>query len=63
MIEDFFTICPNAVVATEVALEDIEKLIRPLGLYMKRSLYIPRLSQEYLGKSWTHVTQLHGIGK
>ncbi|PHU25267.1 hypothetical protein BC332_03599 [Capsicum chinense] len=63
VVEDFFTMCPNAVAATEVAPEDIEKLIRPLGLYTKRSLSIPQLSQEYLGKSWTHVTQLHGIGK
>ncbi|CAN4123491.1 unnamed protein product [Withania somnifera] len=63
VIEDFFTLCPNAVAATEVAPEDIEKLIRPLGIYTKRSLAIPQLSQEYLGKTWTHVTQLHGVGK
>ncbi|XP_060192914.1 methyl-CpG-binding domain protein 4-like protein [Lycium barbarum] len=63
VLAEFFTLCPNAVVATEVAAEDIENLIRPLGLYRKRSLDIQRLSQEYLGKTWTHVTQLHGIGK
>ncbi|XP_055805182.1 methyl-CpG-binding domain protein 4-like protein isoform X2 [Solanum dulcamara] len=63
VVEEFFTLCPNAMAATEVAVGDIEKLIRPLGLYTKRSLAIPRLSQEYLGKTWTHVTQLHGIGK
>ncbi|XP_004231530.2 methyl-CpG-binding domain protein 4-like protein isoform X1 [Solanum lycopersicum] len=63
VVDEFFTLCPNAVAATEVAVEDIEKLLRPLGLYTKRSLSIPRLSQEYLGKNWTHVTQLHGIGK
>ncbi|KAG5620408.1 hypothetical protein H5410_005626 [Solanum commersonii] len=63
VVDEFFTLCPNAVAATEVAVEDIEKLLRPLGLYTKRSLAIPRLSQEYLGKTWTHVTQLHGIGK
>lgn len=63
VVEEFFTLCPNAMAATEVAVEDIEKLLRPLGLYNKRSLAIPRLSQEYLGNTWTHVTQLHGIGK
>ncbi|KAH0695936.1 hypothetical protein KY289_013418 [Solanum tuberosum] len=63
VVDEFFTLCPNAVAATEVAVEDIEKLLRPLGLYTKRSLAIPRLSQEYLGETWTHVTQLHGIGK
>ncbi|MCD7467679.1 hypothetical protein HAX54_005239 [Datura stramonium] len=63
VLAEFFTLCPNAVAATEVAAEDIEKLLRPLGLYRKRSLDIPQFSQEYLGKTWTHVTQLHGIGK
>ncbi|KAJ8548858.1 hypothetical protein K7X08_029839 [Anisodus acutangulus] len=60
VLAEFFSLCPNAVAATEVAAEDIENLIRPLGLYRKRSLDIQRLSQEHLGK---HVTQLHGIGK
>ncbi|KAK4348148.1 hypothetical protein RND71_034487 [Anisodus tanguticus] len=63
VLAEFFSLCPNAVAATEVAAEDIENLIRPLGLYRKRSLDIQRLSQEYLGETWTHVTQLHGIGK
>ncbi|PON85984.1 DNA-3-methyladenine glycosylase I [Trema orientale] len=63
IISDLFTLCPNAKAATEVASEEIEKIIRPLGLHRKRAAMIQRFSQEYLEESWTHVTQLHGIGK
>nr|XP_016435738.1 PREDICTED: uncharacterized protein LOC107761959 [Nicotiana tabacum]XP_016435739.1 PREDICTED: uncharacterized protein LOC107761959 [Nicotiana tabacum] len=63
VLSELFTLCPNAMAATEVAPEDIKKLIQPLGIYRKRTRMIQRLSQEYLGESWTHVTQLHGIGK
>ncbi|XP_052207222.1 uncharacterized protein LOC127811413 isoform X2 [Diospyros lotus] len=63
VIYELFSLCPNAKAATEVAPEEIEKVIKTLGLQKKRSLMIQRFSQEYLGQSWTHVTQLHGVGK
>ncbi|KAF9626608.1 hypothetical protein IFM89_036469 [Coptis chinensis] len=47
----------------EVVTEDIEKVIKSLGLFRKRAQMIQRLSQEYLEDGWTHVTQLHGVGK
>lgn len=63
VILDLFTLCPNAKTATEVDTEEIEKVIQTLGLQKKRAAMIQRFSQEYLEESWTHVTQLHGIGK
>nr|POE52727.1 isoform 4 of methyl-cpg-binding domain protein 4-like protein [Quercus suber] len=63
VISNLFTLCPDAKTATEVAKEEIEKIIKTLGLQKKRALMIQRLSQEYMGESWTHVTQLHGVGK
>ena len=63
IISDLFTLCPDAKAATEVASGEIEKIIQPLGLHRKRALMIQRFSREYLEESWTHVTQLHGIGK
>lgn len=63
VIFDLFTLCPDAKAATEVATEDIEKTIKTLGLHKKRALMIQHLSREYLEESWTHVTQLHGVGK
>ncbi|XP_052196779.1 methyl-CpG-binding domain protein 4-like protein isoform X2 [Diospyros lotus] len=63
VISELFSLCPNAKAATEVAPEEIEKVIKTLGLQKKRSVMIQQFSQEYLGQSWTHVTQLHGVGK
>ncbi|XP_044477340.1 methyl-CpG-binding domain protein 4 isoform X2 [Mangifera indica] len=63
VISELFTLCPDAKTATEVAPEEIEKIIQTLGLQKKRALMIQRFSQEYLWEDWTHVTQLHGIGK
>ncbi|KAF3436637.1 hypothetical protein FNV43_RR19383 [Rhamnella rubrinervis] len=63
VISDLFTLCPNAKAATDVATEEIEKIITSLGLQKKRAVMIQRLSQEYLGENWTFVTQLHGVGK
>lgn len=63
MISDLFALCPDAMTATEVEEKEIETLIKPLGLQKKRAKMIQRFSHEYLQESWTHVTQLHGVGK
>ncbi|XP_004309787.1 PREDICTED: methyl-CpG-binding domain protein 4 [Fragaria vesca subsp. vesca] len=62
VISNFFSLCPTAKAATEVALRDIEEVIRSLGLH-KRAEMIQRMSEEYLGESWTHVPELYGVGK
>ncbi|KAL9670285.1 hypothetical protein QQ045_007836 [Rhodiola kirilowii] len=63
VIPNFFNLCPNAETATKVATDDIEKVIQSLGLQKKRALMIQPTSTEYLEDTWTHVTQLHGVGK
>lgn len=63
VLPHLFRLCPNAKTATEVTTEQIASVIKSLGLYNKRALMIQRLSREYLGESWTHATQLHGVGK
>ncbi|KAF8405636.1 hypothetical protein HHK36_007712 [Tetracentron sinense] len=63
VISELFSLCPNAKTATQVATEEIEKVIQTLGLQKKRAIMIQRFSWEYLEESWTHVTQLHGVGK
>ncbi|WCJ44805.1 Methyl-CpG-binding domain protein 4-like protein [Euphorbia peplus] len=63
VLDDFFALCPDAKAATQATREEIQTVIRPLGLYRKRSNMIKRMSEEYLRDDWTHVTSLHGIGK
>ncbi|KAL2938965.1 Methyl-CpG-binding domain protein 4-like protein [Bienertia sinuspersici] len=59
----FFDVCPNAEAAVGADLIRISSLIQSLGLHRKRAAMIQRFSREYLSDNWTHVTQLHGIGK
>ena len=63
VISDFFTLCPDAKAAIEAETEEIEKVIASLGLQKKRAVMIQWLTHEYLADDWTHVTQLHGVGK
>ncbi|CAH2051992.1 unnamed protein product [Thlaspi arvense] len=63
VISDLFALCPNAKTATEVEEKEIEILIKPLGLQKKRAKMMQLFSFEYLQESWTHVTQLYGVGK
>nr|XP_007163978.1 hypothetical protein PHAVU_L0004001g [Phaseolus vulgaris]ESW35972.1 hypothetical protein PHAVU_L0004001g [Phaseolus vulgaris] len=63
IVSDFFKLCPDAKSCTEVSREEIEETIKTLGFQHKRAKMLKRLSEEYLDESWTHVTQLHGVGK
>ncbi|OWM64663.1 methyl-CpG-binding domain protein 4-like protein [Punica granatum] len=63
ILEKLFSEFPNAQAAADAPEERIEEIIRTLGLQKKRSCMIKRMSQEYLDHGWTHVTQLHGVGK
>ncbi|KAL9995794.1 putative DNA glycosylase [Helianthus debilis subsp. tardiflorus] len=63
VISDFFNLCPDAKTHTKVPAEAIENLLTPLGLQKVKTERIQRLSEGYLWDDWTHITQLHGVGK
>ncbi|KAG8237712.1 hypothetical protein J437_LFUL017500 [Ladona fulva] len=52
---------PQAVMSG--SLEEMEELIRPLGLQRKRAKTILQFSGEYITKPWIYPNELHGIGK
>ncbi|XP_039163645.1 methyl-CpG-binding domain protein 4-like protein isoform X3 [Eucalyptus grandis] len=62
-LDALFKEYPDATKAAEASIETLESIIQPLGLKRKRARMIVRMSREYLDESWTHVTQLHGVGK
>ncbi|KAF8038261.1 hypothetical protein BT93_B0957 [Corymbia citriodora subsp. variegata] len=62
-LDALFKEYPDATKAAEASVETLESIIQALGLKRKRARMIIRLSREYLDESWTHVTQLHGVGK
>ncbi|CAL0332923.1 unnamed protein product [Lupinus luteus] len=63
VLSNLFNLCPNAKSCVEVEEGEIEQVIRTLGLESKLAKALQRLSHEYLHESWTHVTQLHCVGK
>ncbi|KAJ0969777.1 hypothetical protein J5N97_022654 [Dioscorea zingiberensis] len=64
VLRKLFCICPDAKsMAWDVDEEEIEEAITTLGLQKTRAKKMKRFSQEYLEHDWTHVTQLHGVGK
>nr|XP_043624813.1 uncharacterized protein LOC122596326 isoform X2 [Erigeron canadensis] len=63
VISEFFSLCPDAKTALEVPLDAIQRVIKTLGFHITRTWRIHIFSQEYLYKDWTHITQLHGVGK
>ncbi|XP_046406484.1 methyl-CpG-binding domain protein 4-like [Ischnura elegans] len=52
---------PESVLHADI--NEMENLIRPLGLQKKRAQTIIKFSEEYLNKNWTYPIELHGIGK
>ncbi|GJW68128.1 methyl-CpG-binding domain protein 4-like protein [Tanacetum coccineum] len=62
-ILDFFNLVPDAATALVVPADEIIKLITPLGLQNTKTERIQNFSAGYLYDDWTHITQLHGVGK
>ena len=46
--------------ANEMELQDI---IRPLGMWRRRTKTLKKFSKEYLEKDWTNAIELYGCGK
>ncbi|KAJ6291200.1 hypothetical protein OIU76_023290 [Salix suchowensis] len=63
ILNDFFTLCPDAKTTTKVAQTEIAQLTHSLGFKNTRAEKIKLLSQSYLKEGWTHVTFLPGVGK
>ncbi|AES75260.1 putative DNA glycosylase [Medicago truncatula] len=62
VLDNFFKLCPDVETCMQVTMEEIEEVIRTLGLQVKRSGSLQHLSREYLTETWTYVTELHGVG-
>jgi len=47
----------------EADLEDLQKLIKPLGMWRRRARTLKRFSEEYLLGGWNTAKDLYGCGK
>ncbi|KAG0488213.1 hypothetical protein HPP92_006767 [Vanilla planifolia] len=63
ILRRLFRLCPTAEDAVRIPVENLATIIQSLGLQNKRARAIKEMSAQYLQDGWTHVTQLHGVGK
>ncbi|KAF3782714.1 Methyl-CpG-binding domain protein [Nymphaea thermarum] len=63
VIEDLFDLSPDPLTMMSTRAREIERVTQSLGLQKKRAEILQRFSFEYATTGWTHVTELHGIGK
>ena len=54
---------PTPVAMVRADVDELQRLIRPLGLHRNRSRSLQRFSVEYLTQGWEYPIVLHGIGK
>ena len=53
--------CPEEMMNADPVL--LAKILKPLGLYNRRSKSMIRFSREYLNSEWKMPSELHGCGK
>jgi hypothetical protein len=63
VLDQLWALCPTPEAAAAADTAALEALIQPLGLQRKRAAALQRFSREYVSKSWSCPTELHGIGK
>ncbi|KAJ6852434.1 methyl-CpG-binding domain protein 4-like protein [Iris pallida] len=63
VLENLFARCPTAEALLDIQEEELQRMLKPLGLQNKRARAIKIFTQQYLGTEWTHVSQLYGVGK
>lgn len=59
----FFSAYPSPGAAAQARLEDLENLLKPIGLSSRRAQTLKRMSHEYLNLDWDEPIELYGIGK
>ena len=58
-----FEMYPNPVEMSNACPISIAKIVKPLGLYNRRSKSLIRFSNEFVQNQWSTPSDLHGCGK
>ncbi len=61
--EELFQKYPTPNCMRNADVHDLQSLIKPLGMWKRRSKTLQRFSDEYLKKDWTTPKELYGCGK
>lgn len=63
VIYKFFDKYPTPESASNANIEDIKRIIHPLGMQNKRAMTIKRFSHDFINKDWVRPSECYGIGK
>ncbi|XP_073355744.1 uncharacterized protein [Aegilops tauschii subsp. strangulata] len=63
ILDGFFERYPDPWSAINADPDKMAEYLAPLGLQHVRTRNIKKLSKQYVGNEWTHITQLCGVGK
>lgn len=63
VIHEFFRRWPDPTSLDAADSSEIEDLIKPLGMWRKRTQTLIRFNREYMAGDWTAAKDLHGCGK
>ena len=61
--EELFSRWPTPNTLRSADVQELQNLMKPLGMWRKRSATLQRFSDEYLEKDWTTPKDLYGCGK
>ena len=61
--QELFSRYPSPKHMRNADVQELQILVKPLGMWRKRSVTLQRFSNEYLEKEWTSPKQLYGCGK
>jgi endonuclease III len=63
VVKELFEIWPDALSMSLASVEDVEGVIRPLGMQKKRAQTLIKMSSQFHTRKWKDVMELHGVGK
>ena len=63
VIHEFFRRWPDSESLNKADAAELEDLIKPLGMWRKRSQTLLRFNREYMAGAWSTAKDLYGCGK
>jgi len=63
VVAALFARWPTAELLAAADDEELAELIRPLGMWKKRTATLKKMSAQFAAGGWTDVRELHGVGK
>jgi methyl-CpG-binding domain protein 4 len=63
IVEEMFRRWPNAPSLANAPDEELQELIKPLGMWRRRTKTLKKMSHQYHSSQWFDVEELAGVGQ